>query len=104
MALSNRRAFGDDRPPSRRSFVDRVQSTLARLSLKQLILLCLVATFLVRIGWKTDEATSGPGYLSEQDTDEVPEDQPDEPVAAQAPIKSWRDQLDDLRELKLPGG
>ena len=104
MALSNRRLYGDDRPVSRRSIVDRVQSTVARLSLKQLVLLCVVATLVARIGWKGDSSSSEGPYSDELDEQEAAEEQSEEQPVTQAPFKSWRDQLDDLRELKLPGG
>lgn len=104
MVYNSRGSFGDDRLTNRRSFVDRVQSTLVRLSMKQLILLCLAATVVIKVSWKGDQASSPVDYLAEADTNQPTDDVSDPQPAPVAPEISWVEQLERLPELSLPGG
>lgn len=104
MVLSARRSFGDDRTTTRRSAVDRIQSTLARLSLKQLILLCVAFTILIKISWRGDKSPDGTEYPTELNQVDPIEQQVDEQPEVVVPQLSWAEQLEQLPEISLPGG
>jgi len=85
--------------------MDKLPSALTRLSIKQLVLLCLAFTLVVKVGWQGQSNRGEPDSMSElgalDDQDDLTAEQP---TTGGSPQLSYKEQMELVPELSLPGG